>query len=354
MTTWTDAFSARTDHVLELTLTEVSTSSSANTSSVTATLAINPPSDSVSWNGYGDSTYSLTFEGSTYTGSYSYDFRTDRSTQVLRTVTKTVTHAANGTGDAQASASADAGSGTLGSASISTKTLTLTDFVRVPSAPSVPTLSRNSAGTTITVTSAVASSAVTLTDYDMRYSTNQSTWTTVAIGTDRTGTFTAAATTTYYVQTRGVSSEGDGAWSSSSSIVGIPTAPSSISATRSARSVTVVAGSSTGSGITGYKVQYSTDDGSTWSTAVSMTSQSHTYTDLPAALTYLFRVYSTNAIGNSDYATTATGIYVAAGGKRWTGSAWSSTTTAKRWSGSAWVDITTAKRWDGSAWVDLS
>jgi len=354
MTTWSDAFSARTDHLLELVLTEASTNSSANTSSVTATLQINPPSDSVSWNGYGDSTYSLTFEGSTYTGSYSYDFRSDRSTQVLRTVTKTVTHAANGTGDAQASASADAGSGTLGSASISTKTLTLTDFVRLPSAPSAPTLTRNSAGTTITVVSATASSAVTLTDYDMRYSTNQSTWTTVAIGTDKTGTFTAVATTTYYVQTRGVSSEGDGAWSSSASIVGIPTAPASISAVRSSRDITVTAGSSTGSGITGYKVQYSTDDGSTWSTAQAMTSQAYTYTSLTPALTYLFRVYSTNSIGNSANTTTESGTFVPAGGKRWDGTTFTPTSTAQRYNGTAWVEITTAKRYNGTEWVDLS
>jgi hypothetical protein len=35
--------------------------------------------------------------------------------------------------------------------------------------------------------------------------------------------------------------------------------------------------------------------------------------------------------------------------QRWTGSAWTATTT-KRWDGSAWVTAT-VKRWDGTGWV---
>ncbi len=78
MTTWSDAFSDRTTHTLELVLTETSTNSGANTSVVTATLQINPPSDSSSWNLYSDqNSYSLTFDGTTYTGSFTFDFRTN-------------------------------------------------------------------------------------------------------------------------------------------------------------------------------------------------------------------------------------------------------------------------------------
>lgn len=355
MTTWNDAFSDRTDHLLELVLTETSTDSGANTSNVTATLQINPPSDSASWRGYVDSTYSLTFQGQTYTGTFSYDFRTNRATKVLKTVTKTVSHSADGSGSASAYGSSDCQS-PLGTASIgssgSQKSLTLTDFVRLPEAPSAPALDRSSTGTSIDVVGGVASSPVSITNYDLRWSYDNSSWTTVSnIGTDRTATLTVTSTATVYVQTRGISAEGDGAWSSSTSVVGVPTAPASISTSRTGRNVTVTSGSSTGSGITGYKVQF--NDGSGWSTAVSMASQTYTYTNLDGALNYQFRVYATNAIGNSAY-TTSGSLFVPAGGKRYNGSAFVDTTTAKRWDGSAWVEVTTAKRWSGSSWVDLS
>jgi hypothetical protein len=354
MATFSDAFSARTTHFLELVMVENSTNSAANTSSVTGVLQINPPSDSGSWNGYSDqNSYSFTFNGTTYTGNYTFDFRTNRSTQVLKSVTATITHNADGTKTVTGSGSST--SGTLGSASIGTSSFTLTDFVRLPSAPASPTLTRNSAGTSITVVSAVASSPVTPSNYDLRWSYDGSTWTTVTgIGTDRTHVITVDATSTVYVQTRAISSEGTGPWSSSATVVGIPTAPTSINAVRTSRNVTVTAGSATGTGITGYSVQYSTDAGSTWSTAQAMTSQSYTYTNLTPALTYLFRVYATNSIGNSAFTTTATGVFVPAGGKRYDGATFTPTTVARRWDGSAWTDITIARRWNGSSWVDLS
>lgn len=353
MATWSDAFSGRTTYSLELVLTETSTNASANTSTVTGTLQFNPPSNASGWNGFlSQNFYSFTFNGTTYTGNFTWDFRTSQATKVLKTVTATITHAANGTGSVSASGSATIDSNDT--ASISTKTLTLTDFVRVPSAPASPTVTRSGDGLTLTVTSAVASSAVSITDYDARWQASGGAWTTISLGTDRTGNITVpSATTTYFVQTRAVSSEGDGAWSSSASVVGIPSAPASISATRDGRTVTVIAGTASGSGVTSYSVQYSSNGGSSWSSAVAMSSQSYTYTTLTAGQTYLFRVYATNSIGNSA-STTSDEVFVPAGGKRWTGSAWTASTIGRRWTGSAWVDLTTAKRWNGSAWTDLT
>ena len=354
MTTWSDAFSDRATHYLELVITESATNSGANTSTVYGALQINPPSDSSSWNLYSEqNSYSFTFDGTTYTGNYTFDFRTNRTTKVLKSVSATITHSADGTKSVSAAGSST--SGTLGSASISSKTLTLTDFVRLPSAPAAPSLTRTSDGTSITVVSSVASSPVSVSNYDLRWSYDGSTWTTVTgIGTDRTHVITVASTSTVYAQTRAISSEGTGAWSNSATVVGVPTAPTSINAARTSRDVTVTAGSATGTGITGYSVQYSTNAGSTWSTAQAMTGQSYTYTNLTPALTYLFRVYATNAIGNSAYTTTATGTFVPAGGKRWDGSTFTPTTVARRWDGSSWADITIARRWNGSSWVDLS
>lgn len=233
----------------------------------------------------------------------------------------------------------------------------LTDFAYPPGQPGAPTLTRNSTGTSIGITSQVPGSAVGITAYQYVYSTDNANWSGVQGMSGNTATFAApSATTGYYIMTRAGSNEGWGAWSPSAFIAGVPTAPASINATRTARNVAVTCtapSSDGGSAVTGYFVQYSTDGGSTWSTAQAMSSQSYTYTNLTAALTYTFRVYATNSIGSS--ATTASNpLFVPAGGKRWDGSAWVSTTTAKRWDGTAWVDLSTAKRWDGTAWVDLS
>jgi hypothetical protein len=84
-----------------------------------------------------------------------------------------------------------------------------------------------------------------------------------------------------------------------------------------------------------------------------MSSQVYTYVDLPAGKTYLFRVQAENGIGASSF-TTSSGVFIAAGGKRWDGSVWVSASSVKRWDGSAWTEVLTAKRWDGSAWTDLN
>jgi hypothetical protein len=141
----------------------------------------------------------------------------------------------------------------------------------------------------------------------------------------------------------------------------VPTAPGTIAASRTGRDVTVTAGAAASNGgntISAYKVQYrsSSNGGSTWGawgSEQTLTSLAYTYTGLTASLTYQFRVYANNARGSSA-ATTSSNLFVPAGGKRYDGAAFVSTTTAKRWTGSAWTDLTIAKRWSGSAWVDLS
>jgi hypothetical protein len=157
---------------------------------------------------------------------------------------------------------------------------------------------------------------------------------------------------------------------------GLPSAPSSIigpSQTPSlkvGRNVTInITRDSNGFGnnITGYFLQFSTDNGATWhgwnnttKTRINngeneVTGTSFTYQLLTPALTYLWRVYAKNSVGTGDLTrVTPVGVFVSAGGRRWTGSTWTPTESAKRWTGSAWVDITVAKRWSGTAWVDLT
>lgn len=359
MTLWSDNFSTRTDHKLELVITENSVNTVNNTSSVTATLQINPSSTSSSWSSIsGDNSYSMTFEGQTYTGNFTFDFRTDRSTQVLRSVTKTITHDSAGAGTATARGSASTvvlGSATVGTSG-SPKVLTLKALPGTPS--TAPTATRNDAGTTITVLSGTSGTTATITDYEYQQSTDGTTWgTAVSMGTDASADATGLTSTqVYFYQTRIKTADGSGPWSASVESIG---APATITAARTGRNVAVTAGNATGTGITGYYVQYSTNAGSTWSTAVAMTSQAYTYTSLAAALTYLFRVYAVAPTGNSGK-TVSSSVFIPAGGKRWTGSAWDYATTAKRYDPdnpaavSGWVDISIAKRWNGTSWVDLT
>ena len=123
-----------------------------------------------------------------------------------------------------------------------------------------------------------------------------------------------------------------------------------------------------GNNITEYRIQLSTDDGATWkgwdnSTKTFTANGTHntldssgniTYELLAPALTYKWRTYAVNSIGDGELATTPTGVFVSSGGKRWTGTEWSPTEVAKRWDGTQWLDLTIAKRWDGSSWVDLT
>lgn len=324
----------------------------ANQSTVTARFQVSKNTSSSTT--YGTFSGYISIAGTSQSWSGTVSVPAGASNQTIFTKSQLVTH--NPDGQLSITIIADgAVSGTSWTDSYGSAAVAMTNFVRLPSAPSAPTLTRTSSGTTVTVMSEVASSPVTPSNYDLRWSYDGATWTEVTgIGTDRTHDITVTSTSTVHAQTRAISSEGTGPWSLSSTIVGIPTAPSSITATRNGRSITVTSGSSSGTGITGYFVQYSTDTGSTWSTAQAMTGFTYSYVNLTPALTYLLRVYSVNSIGSSAYTTASEGIFVPAGGKRWDGSSWLPSSTGKRWDGSAWVDLQTAKRWDGSAWVDLS
>jgi hypothetical protein len=347
-------FSGNANHVLELVVAQTAINTLTNTTTVTCRLQIDPPSNSVSWSLISaDNSYSMTFQGQTYTGNFTFDYRTDRSTDIIKsTVTKTITHDAAGNGTATTYGRCDtvvlgdAVTGTSGNPN----ELTLTKLPGTPTA--APTLTRNDAGTTVTVLSATSGTTATITDYEYQQSTDNSTWgAATSMGVDATIDVTSlTATQTYWYQTRVRTADGPGPWSASRNTLG---APATITATRTGRNVAVTAGNATGDTITGYFVQYSTNSGSTWSTAETMTSQAYTYNSLTPGLTYLFRVYAASASGNSGK-TVSAGVFVSAGGKRWTGSAWDYGVTAKRWDGSAWVDLTTAKRWNGTSWVDLS
>lgn len=136
-----------------------------------------------------------------------------------------------------------------------------------------------------------------------------------------------------------------------------PLAPASCNVSVSGRNATVTSGNASVTNrpaISSYQVEATTPNETAWSGNVyTMTSQQYTYTGLDGGKTYRFRTRAVNSEGAGAWTESAS-TFIPAGGRRWTGSAWTPTATAKRWNGSSWVDISIAKRWNGSSWVDLS
>jgi hypothetical protein len=137
-----------------------------------------------------------------------------------------------------------------------------------------------------------------------------------------------------------------------------PLAPASCTVSVSGRNATVTSGVADATGrpaITSYQVERTNNDGVTWSGSVFTMdgSRQAIYTSLDGGKFYKFRTRAVNSEGPGAWTESAS-TFIPAGGRRWTGSAWTPTQTAKRWNGSSWVDISTAKRWNGSAWIDLT
>lgn len=210
---------------LVLTVTENTPSPAniaANQSVVSWTLKLDPTSNYESWSANsGDNTYSVWINGVKIDGNYTFDFRTNTtSNRTIGSGTKTIDHEPNGSKTITIDASSS--SVVLGSSTPSAGSLVLTDFVRLPSAPAEPEAVLAADRSKITITSGIAESPVLPSEYEMRYSTNNgSTWTPTdtgtAMGTDRVydlSPITVGAT--YIFQTRAVSSEGNGPWSASS------------------------------------------------------------------------------------------------------------------------------------------
>ena len=181
-----------------------------------------------------------------------------------------------------------------------------------PVAPSVPTSLTAVGGVTQAIlawNAPTQSGGADVTDYVVEYSSNSgSSWTVFADGvsTDVTATVIGLVNgTTYQFRVKAVSSGGTSDPSATASaIVGVPSAPTSLSATPLGLSVRLSWTAPTqngGSAITDYVVQYSQDSGATWSTfsdSVS-TSLTTTVTGLTNGLTYQFRVSAINGIGAS-------------------------------------------------------
>src|SRR2546426_948620 len=152
-----------------------------------------------------------------------------------------------------------------------------------------------------------------------------STWSTIVSNSGSTATTYSdtglAHTTTYTYRVSAINSVGTGSPSSAASATTLAVAPSSptgLTATAvssSQISLSWTAANNGGSAITGYKIERSTDDGTTWSTLVANTgSTATTYSDtgLTHTTTYTYRVSAINSVGTGSPSSTTSATTFAA------------------------------------------
>lgn len=232
-----------------------------------------------------------------------------------------------------------------------------TDFDYRPGVPSFTSISRATGTSRFDISMSSVSSPAPGLAYYTQYSQNSGGWTGTQGG--QSTSFYLSAGSNYQFRCYAVNNDGgprDYSYSGVYYAPTVPGAPSSIGvSTPSGLALTVTAGNSSdgGSGITGYYVQASSDNGTTWGSALAMTAQQYNFTGLLGGSNYKFRVYSTNEMGAGAFTTSST-VFVPSGGKRWNGTSFVPTATAKRFDGTNFVNITTAKRFDGTNWLNLS
>ena len=193
-----------------------------------------------------------------------------------------------------------------------------------PTTPIAPTnllASAGNANVSLQWTLPTNDGGAAITDYVIQYSSNNgSTWTTFSDGvsTATTATVTGLVNGTSYVfRVAAVNSVGTGAYSASSAavtpaapvIITPPAAPTSVVATAGNASVNLSWEAPTNNGgatITDYRIQYSGDNGSTWTTFNDSVSadRSVIVSGLTNGTTYLFRVAAINSEGVGAYTTT--------------------------------------------------
>jgi hypothetical protein len=157
-----------------------------------------------------------------------------------------------------------------------------------------------------------------ISDYIVQYSTSSTFASSVTTFSDGVSTDTSTtvtdllASTTYYFRVASVNQVGQSGWSSivSATTAGIPSqieAPTSSSGDRTFTISWSNPSSNGNSAVTSYSVQYSSNGGSSWSTAEVFSTGSTEFTNrtktwvLNNGVSYVGRVLATNAVGSSPY-----------------------------------------------------
>ena len=189
-----------------------------------------------------------------------------------------------------------------------------------PDAPATPTASVNSTndGLSISWSAPGYTGGQSITDYDLRYSTDDgATWTPETATTDATTTRELAPLAgglTYVVSVRAQNSIGESDWSAKSSIVSLPTrepdkpAAPKLGVGHQSLSVSWDAPADNGAAITDYDVQYSSNSGSNWTewnATNTSTATTTTITGLTNGTPYQVQVRATNSSGDSGWSDSA-------------------------------------------------
>ncbi|HEV2193870.1 MAG TPA: spherulation-specific family 4 protein [Nitrosopumilaceae archaeon] len=125
-----------------------------------------------------------------------------------------------------------------------------------------------------------------------------------------------AANSVYKFRIAAWNSVGLGAYSTNVTGYTLPNAPTSLTANAISSSQINLSWAASGNVTTGYKIERSTNGGSTWSTIVANTGNTNTsYSDtgLAASTTYTYRVSTINAVGTSSPSNTASATTLTSG-----------------------------------------
>jgi len=192
-----------------------------------------------------------------------------------------------------------------------------------PATPAAPTGSPNDGGAVVSWT-APSGNGAAITGYDVQSSAdNGTTWSTglasALTSTATQATFTGLTNGTAYVfRVAAINSVGEGTMSPKSAAVtpaagaSAPGAPTGLQTTRGDTQVSVswtAPADDGGSAITGYRVEWSSDSGATWSqplaSALTSTTPAATVTGLTNGTSYVFHVAAVNAIGTGAFSGTS-------------------------------------------------
>jgi subtilisin family serine protease len=162
-----------------------------------------------------------------------------------------------------------------------------------------------------------------ITDYIIESSVNAgTTWSTIndGVSANRTFTVTGLSAVAHSFRVKAVNSTGTSPASNTVVITPLalesPSAPRALAVYASFNGATLywaTPSSDGGSRITGYRTEYSTDNGTTWIPSdVAVTTRSKSYTNLVGGVLHKFRVFAINAVGTSVASSSVEGTPVAA------------------------------------------
>lgn len=206
----------------------------------------------------------------------------------------------------------------VGTGSYSTNSSSVTPFT-LPNTPTSASASTGARQSNVTWTAPASNGGSAITGYAIRYSTdNGATWSgPVLTGSSATSfvvTGLTVTTSAHYFQVATINIAGQSGWSANSPFVYIQdyaAAPTGVTGvvgnTQVALSWTAPTNNG-GSAISNYDVQYSSNNGATWTifSHTASTATNLTVTGLTNGVDYLFRVAAINGWGRANFATTPT------------------------------------------------